>query len=228
MIIKTIASGSAGNAIYVSDGEGSLLLDAGIPYSKLCKAVRLSILDGILITHCHFDHSKAVPELIRRGLAVYMSKGTAEALDINIYNQATHLIPIETANWKILPFDTQHDAPEPLGFLFQSRNTDEKLVYIVDSFRVDYGFKGVTHYLIEANYSDELLQKSSYHEALKNRIRKNHFSIGALKDFLKQSDLSKTKEIHLIHLSRNNADEAVFMREIESQTGVPVYCNNGR
>lgn len=224
--IDVISSSSKGNAIRVSDGKSSILLDAGISYNKLARRVKLSDVEAVLITHEHQDHCKAVPELVRRGMNVSMSRGTIDALkvDPNMNGwKLTHLEPVDTRNWKILPFDVQHDAAEPLGFLCQSKNTGEKLVYIVDSQIVDYSFKGVTHWILEANYDEDLLAEGDYKPWLKDRVRRSHFSLQNLKDFLATSDLSKTKEIHLVHLSDSNSDAKAFEQEIQQLTGCPVY-----
>lgn len=222
--INKISSSSKGNAVLVSDGISKILLDAGISYQKLSRSVKMSEVEAVLITHSHMDHYQAAPELIRRGADVYMSRGTAEEKKAPPCLLAKSLCQIETDNWYILPFDVEHDSAEPLGFLCQSKNTGEKLVYIVDSAYVAYDFSGVTHWLIECNYCEDILENGEYNEWLKSRVRKSHFSIANLKTFLSTSDLSKTKEIHLLHLSDSNSDEKRFVDEIEKLTGVPTYA----
>lgn len=222
MLINHLTSGSDGNAIIVDDGETKLLLDAGVSYKKLAKWIRPTSLAGILITHEHMDHAKAAEELLRRGADVYMSNGTAEALGLNGY-WIGHLQQVEIGSWILLPFDVEHDSAEPMGFLVQSKVTGEKAVYIVDSGYVGYNFEGVSHWLIECNYSEPLLEEGPYEDYLKDRVRKNHFSLEDLKTFLGDSDLSQTEEIYLLHLSNTNSDEELFKSEIEKLTGVPVY-----
>ena len=53
--IKTLASGSTGNAYHISDGRTSLLIEAGIPIIKIKQGLkyRLSGVDGCLISHQH-------------------------------------------------------------------------------------------------------------------------------------------------------------------------------
>jgi phosphoribosyl 1,2-cyclic phosphodiesterase len=58
---------------------------------------------------------------------------------------------------------------------------------------------------------------------MKRRLLKTHLSIDNAKDFLRANDLSRVQEIHLIHLSDGNSDEARFKREIQALTGKPVY-----
>lgn len=221
--INVLASSSKGNSILVDDGYSKILLDAGLPYSKLARQVKISKVEAVLITHEHADHSKAVPELLRRGVDVHMSSGTAEAIQSPPFLPARHLVQIETEHWKILPFDVVHDVAEPLGYLFESRETGEKGVYIVDSAFVNYSFRGITHWVLECNHDEDLLEQGDYKPWLKDRVRRSHFSLQNLKDFLSTSDLSATKEIHLVHLSDSNSDELAFEQEIQKLTGCPVY-----
>lgn len=229
MQIKVISSGSHGNAITVSDGFSTLLLDCGLPYSKLARQVKCSEIAGVLVSHEHLDHARAVPEMIRRGVEVYMSRGTALKVDLRLgipvtYRMLNSLVELQIGTWKVLPFNVIHDAAEPMGFFFESIKTGKRGVYIVDSAYVDFDFPKVTHWLIEANYQEELLESGPYEEYLKDRVRQNHFSLENLKVFLRTSDLSQTEEIWLLHLSDSNSDEAVFVEEIQSLTGVPTYA----
>lgn len=227
--VDIIASSSAGNAVVIDDGVSKLLLDAGVPYSKLRKHVKVSSLDGVFVTHEHLDHCKGVKELHDRGAELYMSQGTAYAvkkrlnMPVLIYWDLRDQEKEELNHWIVVPFLVDHDVDEPMGFLFESKNTGAKVVYIVDSATVDIKFNGITHWIVEANYDEELLEASGREEWLKDRNRNSHMSIDDLKDFLSFNDMSSTQAIYLVHLSDSNSNENDFKDQIRRLTGVPVY-----
>jgi phosphoribosyl 1,2-cyclic phosphodiesterase len=172
MDIKVLASGSSGNAYLVSDRHTTLLIECGISYRKIQQKLnfRTAEIDACLVTHEHKDHSKASKDILKAGIDIYISQGTKEALElvghrINII-KAKQQFKIGT--WVILPFDTQHDAVEPLGFLLYSNATKEKLLYVTDTAYIRYQFKGLTHIMIECNYSTENI---SHLRMLKNFSR---------------------------------------------------------
>jgi phosphoribosyl 1,2-cyclic phosphodiesterase len=53
--IKPLASGSAGNCYYITDGRSPLLIEAGIPIKKIKQGLnyKLSEIEGCLISHEH-------------------------------------------------------------------------------------------------------------------------------------------------------------------------------
>jgi phosphoribosyl 1,2-cyclic phosphodiesterase len=228
--IKTIASGSTGNCYKISDGDTTLMIECGIRFKKIQESFdfKLSEVSGCLISHEHGDHSKSVKNLIKAGINCYMSNGTAEALKVSNHRvkvvKSKKLFTVGT--FKILPFKTQHDCAEPLGFLLQSNNGD-KLCFITDSYYSKFRFSGVNYWMIECNYDADILEENiksgTVSAALRNRIVKSHFSLENVKDFFLANNLSKTKEIYLIHLSSSNSDPDFFKSEIEKLTGKPVY-----
>ncbi len=231
MDIKIIASSSAGNAIKISDGITSILLDAGIPIKQLRSGsgYTLSDIDGCLVTHEHQDHSKAVKDLVKIGVNIYSSIGTLASIGFNNHRfkpvKPNEVFTVGT--FRIMAFDVIHDAAEPLGFLLESACTGEKLLYFSDTSYVKYTFTGITHLIIECNHDRETLLKN-VHEGvidvnLAKRIAKNHFSLERLVEFLEVNDLSKLKEVHLMHLSDNNSNEEKFKRVVQQITGTEVY-----
>lgn len=230
MIITPIASSSDGNSILVDDGKTKVLLDAGISYNRLSRRVKLHEVEATLISHHHSDHCKAVPELIRRGHEVYASKGEWPKIKDGWQhewnaNVPTHNVSFDVGTLKVLPFNLRHDTPEPLGFMIKSTLTGKKCVYIVDSAIITFGFKGVTHWLLEANHFEAGLENSSLDDIVKERIRNNHMSFENLQKFLATSDMSKSEAIHLLHLSNGNSNEKLFTQKLQQQYGVPVYCH---
>jgi len=230
MEIRVLASSSAGNCYWISDGKTSLLLEAGIRFEEIRKGVRfqVSTIAGCLVSHEHGDHAKSVADVMKAGVDVYASAGTIEALGISGHRVRTLKVlePVRIGTWTILPFDTVHDAAEPLGFLLAS-TTGAKLLYLTDSAYCKYRFKGLTHLMVEANYSAEILRRNvesgALHPAQYKRVLRNHMSLERLLEMLQANDLSQVREIWLLHLSDQNSDEKAFKRAVESATGKPVY-----
>lgn len=165
---------------------------------------------------------------MRAGIDCYMSRGTAEALEVSGHraNIIKARQQFRTGTWTILPFETQHDAAEPLGFLLANQAGD-KLLYATDTFYIRYKFHGLTHIMVECNYAADILKtnvKAGLVEpALKTRILKSHFSLENVKKFLQANDLSKVEAIFLLHLSDGNSDAERFKREIQELTGRMVF-----
>ena len=228
--ILPLASGSQGNCYRITDGRTPLLLECGIPFREIQKGLhfRVSEVAVCLVSHEHQDHSKAVRDVMKAGIDCYMSQGTAEALGIS--GHRLHIIKAKQqfriGTWTILPFETQHDAAEPLGFLLANK-TGEKLLYATDTYYIRYRFRGLTHIAVECNYSMDILRANIeaglVEPALKKRILKSHFSLEHVKEFLKANDLSKVQEIWLLHLSDGNSDVERFKREIQELTGKMVF-----
>lgn len=228
--IKTLASGSKGNCYWVSDGSTPLLLECGIPFKDIRTALNFNTSDlaACLVTHEHKDHSAGLKNVTRAGIDCYMSSGTAEAIGIDHHRikkvKAKQQLQIGT--WSILPFDVQHDVSEPYGFLLQNKSGD-KLLFATDTYYIRYKFKGLTHLLIECNYSLDILEENiavgTVPKVMKKRLIRSHFSLENVKEFLRANDLSKIQEIHLLHLSDNNSNEQLFKKEIQELTGKVVY-----
>ncbi|HHV99978.1 MAG TPA: MBL fold metallo-hydrolase [Clostridiaceae bacterium] len=228
--ITPYASGSRGNCYRITDSRTPLLLECGIPFKEIQKSLnfKLSDIAGCLISHEHLDHCKAVKDIMKAGIDCYMSQGTKEALGIDGHrlNIIKAKQQFRLGTWTILPFETQHDAQEPLGFLLANQD-GEKLLYATDTYYIRYMFNRLTHIMVECNYSLDILRANVevglVDPALKNRILKSHFSLEHVKEFLRANDLSRVREIWLIHLSDGNSDAERFKHEIQALTAKPVY-----
>ena len=231
MDITVIASGSSGNAYRISDGDTALLLDAGIPLQRIKQALNFRVRDlaGCLITHAHGDHAKAAGDLAKAGVDVYTSQGTINACRLTGHRTkpVKALQEVMIGTFAVLPFDVQHDAPEPLGFLLTSRRTGEKLLYFTDTYYLKYRFTGLTHIMGECNYSMDIVERSVRNgyipPELVPRLIKSHMSLEHFLDLLKANDLHEVKQIYLLHLSNNNSDAERFREAVQKLTGTEVY-----
>ena len=228
--ITTIATGSTGNCYLISDSKTQILIEAGIAFPSIQKALNFqtSNIAGVLVSHEHKDHCKAVQDVADRGLDIYMSQGTADAIGIQHHRIRT--VPCKetfrVGTWTVLPFDVQHDAAEPFGFLIANQDGD-KLLFATDTYYIKYKFSGLNYLMIECNYSQKILldnvESGRVPEFLMNRVMQSHFSLENLLVFLKANDLSRVQEIHLLHLSDSNSNEIEFKKAVQAATGKLVY-----
>ena len=233
MDIQIIASGSSGNCCRVSDGKTELLIDAGIPINEINKALNFNLhsIEGMLLTHEHCDHSKAVHKIIKSGINVYSSAGTFEALGISGHRAKTvkALVPFEVGTFKITPLETVHDAAEPLGYLIISRETKESLLYFTDTSYFKYVVKNINYLCVECNYDEATLTENTENggtnTSLAARNVKNHMGLGTLIDYINAVKCTELREIHILHISQNNVNAKLMKSEIQAIAGVPVYTH---
>ena len=217
MRFEALASSSAGNAYVVSDNDTRILLECGVSHKKLQKLSGFSLTDfqACLVSHEHMDHAKAVAELISRGMAVYMSQGTAEALEADGVELMEHMVQFSIGSLDIVPFATFHDAKEPLGFLIKSRVDGDVLAFATDTVNLRYKFPGLNILAIEANYDKTILERCErMPEKVRYRITNSHMEIDTLCDYLRSLDLSQCREIHLLHLSDATSHEGHFINKV--------------
>lgn len=226
MKIDVYASGSKGNCYRISDGKTDLLLECGISAREILKAIDfgVSLIEGCLVSHEHGDHSKGVKDMLRIGFDVYTSQGTLDALNVSGH----HCHPVQAGRsfrigtFDIYPFDTEHDAAEPLGFVITSTDTRERLLFFTDTYYVKYVFRNVNYIMGECNYSERTLRPDLERSRM-DRLFESHMSLEHLIELLGHYDMTQVKQIYLLHLSDDNSDEELFKREVQRATGVEVY-----
>lgn len=217
MKFESLASSSHGNAYIVSDSDTRILLECGVSHKQLQKLAGFSLSDikACLVSHEHKDHAKCVDELLRRGMEVYMSYGTARALENESATLIENMEQFNVGSLDIVPFTTFHDAAEPLGFLIKSRIDGDVLAFATDTVNLRYKFPGLNILAIEANYDRKILDRcEKLPEKVRHRITNSHMEIETLCDYLRSLDLSECREIHLLHLSDAMSDEGSFMRKV--------------
>lgn len=217
MRFDSLASSSHGNAYIVSDRDTRILLECGVSHRKLQKLSGFKVADfaACLVSHEHKDHSGCVSDIVASGIPVYMSDGTAGELDVVGVQTIAHGEQFTIGSIDVVPFNTFHDAREPLGFLFRSQIDGEVLVFATDTVNLAYRFPGVTILAIEANYDKEILARCErMPEKVRHRITNSHMEIDVLCNYLRSLDLSSCREIYLLHLSDATSHEGHFVNKV--------------
>lgn len=218
MRFLSLASSSRGNAYIVSDSETQILLECGLSYRKLQKAsgFALDSLSACFISHEHKDHAGCWRELLKNGLKVYASGGTAGALECKEIAVMEERRPAAANTLEVMPFRVFHDAAEPVGFLVRSRVDGDKLAFATDTVNLQYQFPGVTILAVECNYAASIIaQRDRIPEKVRKRIINSHMEVSRLCRWLSGLDLSACREIYLLHLSDRCSDEAEFVRMVQ-------------
>lgn len=214
MTFTSLASSSRGNCYVVSDGETAILLECGISFRRIRKGLGfdLSALRACLLSHEHSDHSRSVTDMIKSGIEVFASAGTAEALDCALITPVEAGVQFRAGSFEIMPFRTWHDAKEPLGFLIYSRRDRDRLAFATDTVNLGHRFPGVNLLALEANYDKDILSRCDrMPDKVKKRVTNSHMEIGTLCGYLKTLDLSGCRALYLLHLSSAASSEGNFI-----------------
>ena len=222
MRLKVINSNSLGNCYILENDQEALIIECGVQFPRIKQALNFNTkkVVGCILTHCHGDHAFAVKDVIKAGINIAMSKGTADALHVDQEHRVkiiSSLKGVTFGGFTILPFDVEHDVPEPLGFLIRHADTGTVL-FLTDTFYVKHTFPPLNNIIIECNYAQDIIDKSS-RKFLRDRVIESHMNLETCKQTLMANDLTKVNNIVLIHLSDSNSDAKRFKREVQEQTG---------
>jgi phosphoribosyl 1,2-cyclic phosphodiesterase len=233
MHYAALASGSKGNCHALSDGERTLLIDAGISLRQIRQ--RLGSLgfgageiQALALTHEHSDHIGALGVILRcTGWAILATRETrqaaekAQAVSIPaerwIELKAGH--PLDWSGWRVLPFALPHDAADPVAFRVETRGWACAVVTDLGqpTALVANHLQELDLLVLEANHDVDMLREGDYPPQLKARIlsRVGHLSNAAMAELLARVCSPRLRQVVLAHLSEanNHPDLARFAAE---------------
>lgn len=225
MRLQVLGSSSSGNCYILDDGKEALIIEAGINFKEVKKALDFNLrkVVGCLITHQHNDHAKYIKAMVDNGFytmalpEVWAAKGIRDSrsIDAEIYKGR------KFGNFKVLPFPACHDVP-CVGYLIDHPDMG-KMMFLTDSCMCEFTFPGLNQVLIECNYSDvkliEAINAGRTSPAQRERLLTSHLELSTCKGILQANDLTRVEHIILLHLSDNNSNEQLFVSEIQKLTG---------
>lgn len=211
--IEILGSGSDGNCYIVSDGKTNIMLDCGIKFKDIQRKCNYSLdVKACLVSHQHSDHVLSVKDIIQNGIELYLSPETADFLKLESYecNRVDVKKQFTVGTFEVISFDLKHfnnDGSDcrNYGYLLCSRETKDKLLYVTDTPYIHNQFKGITHLMIETNYTHSEFTADDVANVEKRRFS-SHMSLDTAVGFIKSTDTSQLKEVYAIHLSKGKAD----------------------
>ena len=231
MKLTILGSSSAGNGYVFDNGKEALLVECGMSYKSIQKAVNFDIsrFVGAIISHEHGDHAKHIHKVLDARIPCYMSAGTATALRIDdnaLVRYTEEFKAYRLGGFTIQGFSVQHDAAEPFGYLIHHEEMGTVL-FATDTYYLKYKFAGLSNILIECNYRLDILEANveagRIAKPQRDRTIRSHLSYETCKEILVANDLSKVNNIVLIHLSPGNSNANEFLKGIKELTGKNVH-----
>lgn len=227
MKVQVLASGSKGNVTIVLCEDTKLIIDIGLSYltvKRMLEERELTFEDfqGILITHCHTDHTKGLSALIKHtNLPVIIPKEMYIDLENIVPKERCQFIEdefsINDANIELI--HTSHDTNYSVGYIIEYKN--KELVYVTDTGYINRKYlrkiKNKDIYIMESNHDEVMLMDGPYPRFLKERVisDKGHLSNKTTAKYLKDAVGENTKYIVLAHISEKNNTTDLAYQETE-------------
>lgn len=236
MELECLGSSSAGNCyIFHPDKGKKLILECGVKYLEIQKAINWNPIDvaGCVVSHEHRDHCKSIPDLIKAGIKCYGLPEVFKSFSLKTEFMCNVLIvkkKIAIGDFIIFPLQVRHDVP-CLGFVIDHEEMG-KTLFLTDTMYSEYRVRDLSHIMIEANYSDSILERNIdigiEPASMRTRLLESHMEIKTTQKILKETGLESVNEIILLHLSSRNADSQAFAKQIMDNVKIPVYvAKNG-
>ena len=218
--IRTLASGSSGNAALFSRGETHLLIDMGVSCRRICQSLAAlglepGMLSGVFVTHQHTDHIGGLATYIKKyRTPIYCTPAVSRQLSYRLAGIEPLLRPVGLGegvsfgdtDLEILP--TSHDCAESAAFRFAT--PDGTVGYLTDTGYIPRetgeALLGADLLVLESNHDPDMVLAGPYPYTLKRRVlgESGHLSNADAARYAAASVRAGTGHILLAHLSREN------------------------
>ena len=229
MRVVVLGSGSGGNAVAVTDGATTLLIDCGFSARETARRMALVGLDAgrveaLLVTHEHSDHIRGVDVFARRhDCTVLATAGTRRAAGLDALAADVRTLasgqPVRVGTFSVLPFRTSHDAVEPVGYRVES-DAGERFGLATDTGvltpEAAESLRDVDILGLESNHDLAMLANGPYPQFLKSRIRSDqgHLSNPDAAAAIELLAGSRLRRIFALHRSGTNNSPTIVRRTI--------------
>ena len=223
--IYPLFSSSKGNSTYIGSKTEGILIDDGVSFARLKKALDVNGLSvdaikAIFVTHEHSDHCQGLKVLASRyGFTVYASEGTLRELERTdkLCSRFTADViekRISIGDMLIERTDTPHDSAESCAYSVTTPDGSRATIATDMGIMlptVREAIKKSNLAVIESNHDIDMLRCGPYPYVLKKRILsdRGHLSNKACAEELPELVRSGVTRFVLGHLSKENNTPAL-------------------
>ena len=209
MKLITISSGSKGNCYLIDGNEETLVIEAGVSFLSVKKAIdfKISKIVGCLVSHAHSDHAKYTYQYEEAGIPIFEPYSREGDRQTKIFG-----------GFNIVSFPLVHNVP-CYGFMITHKEIG-KFLYASDTEYIKYRFKNLNHILVECNHETELVTEDAvnFEHALTG-----HMSLETCEEFVRVNDNPHLLNVTLCHMSDKNINERIAIDRIKNVTRANVY-----
>ena len=168
-------------------------------------------------TVSHSDHANkdTIKKVIQYGIPIYSNEET-RVMDKRLITMKKGRKTF-IGGFKIQPILLFHNCMN-FGYVIEHEEIG-KLVFCTDTCRIPYRFKNVNHFMVEANYSYDLLIDHMCDNVYSQSASENHMEINDTIEMLKENYSSSLQNVVLIHLSNGNSDANEFVKKTKEELG---------
>lgn len=223
MRLKVLGSGSLGNCYILESDTEALIIEAGLHFMEVKKALNFNVkkIKAVIITHIHSDHHLYWYEYVRAGIPVFEPfKNDGQALEFDNSQFQIMAFPNQSkdGHW----FHGNNDGSECPCYGFHIYHPDMgNMVYVSDTECVRWRFKELNHILVEANYSDDLVERDAIN---REHVLRGHMSLKTALDFIFTNDNPALRNVVLLHLSASNSDADYFLQKAKETVKYGADC----
>lgn len=227
MKLKCLGSSSHGNCYLLENDAECLILEAGIKFKEVKKALGFNTdkIVGVLVSHSHNDHFGHAKDYLKSGIKVYAPEETHKTLSKEYDSQVVIMAGYwyQIGGFNVTPFRCEHDV-ECFGYIIKHDEMGT-LLFATDTSFIKYNFKKLqlNHIMIEANYSAKVVNQYLMEDAIDlvrvNRTMQTHMEFETTKEFIRANKTPSLDSITLLHLSDGNSNAKQFQEEIQELAG---------
>lgn len=231
-----LGSGSSGNSYFLTTGQTSILIDAGLSIRTLRRLLQINgfdieKIDAVFVTHDHADHIKAVGNMandlnvpIYTTAEIHMGINRNYCVTSKLTEKHMHQIckgvPVQINDFKLTAFEVPHDSSDCVGYKVEAEGVTFCLVTDAGHVTEDIqNMVGSANYLVlESNHDEEMLARGPYPAYLKGRIRsgRGHLSNRECGGLLAEYATEKLRHVWLCHLSEENNHPELARKTVSS------------
>jgi len=182
--VRSLASGSSGNAILFRTEATTVLVDCGIAFTTLkqyllLEGIKVEDIDAIVLTHEHGDHARCAFRFASRySIPIYATPGTIGAVPGLIGVASSRPVEygqlVDVSDFTISLFPVPHDAAQPAGVVVTHKVLNKRVSLATDAGtitdRLKEELRGSDLVVLESNHDRHRLITGRYPPSLKHRI----------------------------------------------------------
>ena len=225
MVLKVLGSSSAGNCYILESDTEALIIEAGVPLKEVKVALGFNVrkIVGVVVSHEHKDHSAYFKDYFKAGIPVFRPYDMDEEIAkmqkwLGKFGIKAFENKDKSGRW----IHNNGDGSEcPCCGFYIYHSEIGNLVYASDTEYIKYRFKNLNHILVEANYSDDLIDNEAVN---REHVLRGHMSLQTALDFISTNDNPALRNVVLLHLSASNSDADLFLQKTKETVKYGADC----